>query len=149
MANADIRRARRLRKIMSPPELALWFRLRALRSGGHHFRRQSPEPPYTLDFVCRRSMLIVEVDGVHHSSEPQTEHDETRDAELVRRGFVILRFWASDVRDELDGVMDAVVAELGPPGVSRPHVMPDMARDRDRPRLRHLVRLGLQRRTSE
>jgi very-short-patch-repair endonuclease len=42
-------RARALRKSMTPQEVKLWLRLRALRAVGHHFRRQSPLAPYVVD----------------------------------------------------------------------------------------------------
>jgi hypothetical protein len=34
---------------MTPQEVKLWVRLRELRALGHHFRRQSPIPPYIVD----------------------------------------------------------------------------------------------------
>ena len=77
---SGVERARELGKKMSPPELALWRELRRLRERGWHFRRQSPEPPCTLDFVCRKSKLMVEVDGLHHAGAEQSEHDAKRDA---------------------------------------------------------------------
>ena len=57
----SVQRARGLRKRTSPPEVALWRQLRLLKARGWHFRRQSPEPPFTLDFVCRKAKLVVEV----------------------------------------------------------------------------------------
>ena len=41
-------------------------KLRELRTIGHHFRRQSPIASYIVDFECRRSRLVVEVDGHQH-----------------------------------------------------------------------------------
>lgn len=113
MASPPVRRARAMRKTMSPPELALWLQLRTLRPNGWHFRRQTPEGPYFLDFVCKRASLVIEVDGVHHSSADQSAHDVTRDAYLERQGFRVLRFSAVDVTNELDGVMAAILNELG------------------------------------
>jgi len=51
---------------MTPQEVKLWVRLRQLRELGFHFCRQSPIPPYIVDFECRRWRLIVEVDGGQH-----------------------------------------------------------------------------------
>src|SRR3546814_7198507 len=47
-----VTRSRRLRRVMSPPEIALWQVLRA-RPAGLKFRRQHPSGDYTLDFYCR------------------------------------------------------------------------------------------------
>jgi len=44
-----IRRARRLRREMSPAEVKLWCELR-LRPGGLKYRHQHPAGPYSLDF---------------------------------------------------------------------------------------------------
>ncbi len=75
----SVKRARQLRKQMTPQELALWFQLRQLRKQGHHFRRQSPEGPYTLDFVCRKLRLVVEIDGAQHAQHVQSKSDGQRD----------------------------------------------------------------------
>jgi very-short-patch-repair endonuclease len=144
----SVERARALRKKMTPPELALWFRLRELKVRGWHFRRQAPEGAYIADFVCRKAKLVVEVDGVHHADAAQSAHDQTRDAILVRSGFTVLRFWATDVRDELDGVMDRIVEALlaaDAPGVERGRVAPGFKGNRHR----NLVRLGLRKRDGE
>jgi very-short-patch-repair endonuclease len=101
----SVERARSFRKVMTPPELALWFQLRALRDAGWHFRRQSPEGPYFLDFVCRRSKLVVEVDGSQHGEKEQSEHDRACDVYLAERGFRVLRFWAVEINEALDDVM--------------------------------------------
>jgi very-short-patch-repair endonuclease len=120
MPGRSIQRARKLRKTMSPPELALWFQLRALRAEGWHFRRQAPEGPYILDFVCRREKLVIEVDGIQHSSPEQANHDKVRDAFLTARGFRIIRIAATEIGHELDGVMLEVRAALGPPSATLP-----------------------------
>lgn len=143
MSDTPIKRARSMRKAMTPPELSLWLQLRSLR--GWHFRRQSPEGAYILDFVCRRAKLVIEVDGVHHSSPEQSKHDARRDGWLRQQGFRVLRFWASDIEHELEGVMQAICATLGErPATSRMErsvaaIPPGM-------RQRRLVRLGLRRR---
>ncbi|HXN43407.1 MAG TPA: DUF559 domain-containing protein [Xanthobacteraceae bacterium] len=58
--------ARKLRKATTPQEVKLWVRLRELRALGHHFRRQSAVLTYIVDFECRRSRVVAEVDGTQH-----------------------------------------------------------------------------------
>ncbi|MGQ0531554.1 MAG: endonuclease domain-containing protein [Caulobacteraceae bacterium] len=145
MSGFDVRRARSMRKAMSSPELAMWFQLRMLRSAGWHFRRQSPEGPYILDFVCRRAKLIVEVDGIHHSTKEQSDHDRARDAFLSERGFRVLRFWATDVEHELEGVMSTIRGALGVDENMPIADAPEPSRHQGL-RYRRLVRLGLRRR---
>jgi len=146
MPGKSVRRARELRKAMSPPELALWLQLRALRNEGWHFRRQSPEGPYFLDFVCRSAKLVVEVDGIHHASADQAAHDKARDAYLRERGFHVLRVSAVDVGHELDGVMQGIRAELN---ADERTVVLEPPAAKGGPRYRHVTRLGLQRRPNK
>jgi very-short-patch-repair endonuclease len=103
-----IAKARKLRKALTPAEARLWLRLRTLRGGGLHFRRQHPERGYILDFVCLDRRLIVEVDGASHDTEDRARKDRVRDAVLGREGFVTLRFTNVEVRDEIERVVDSV-----------------------------------------
>ncbi|TAL29280.1 endonuclease domain-containing protein [Phenylobacterium sp.] len=108
----EIARARRYRQTMSEPEVMLWSRLKRLRELGFHFRRQAPFRGYYLDFLCFSRRLVIEVDGWQHGDDRQAEHDAVRDGILQRHGLRVLRFWASDVRRDLDGVMDQIVGTL-------------------------------------
>ena len=108
----EIARARELRRNMSEPEILLWSRLRHLRSHGYPFRRQYPFRGYYLDFACLSRRLVIEVDGFQHGDDRQAEHDAVRDRILRRHGFEVLRFWSSDVRRNLDEVMDRIVLAL-------------------------------------
>ena len=108
-------RARDLRKSMTPQEVKLWLRLRELRALGHHFRRQSPLKPYVVDFECRKSLLIVEVDGHQHGFDGHRERDAARDEALKRRGYRILRFSNGDVAREIEGAMEAIHLALTNP----------------------------------
>jgi len=101
-----------MRSDLSEPEVILWSRLKPLRTRGLHFRRQAPFRGYFLDFVCYTRRLVIEVDGSQHGEDRQAEHDAVRDAVLRRHGFTTLRFWASDVRDDADWVMDQIIAAL-------------------------------------
>jgi very-short-patch-repair endonuclease len=62
--------ARALRRRMTPEEVKLGVRLREWRpSRGYHFRRQAPVDGYVLDFVCKASKVIVEIDGSQHGDD--------------------------------------------------------------------------------
>jgi very-short-patch-repair endonuclease len=89
--------ARALRKRMTRQEVKLWVQLRALKELGYHFRRQSPIPPYIVDFECRRSKLVVEVDGGQHGLDRHLKRDSVRDRDLRKAGYRILRFWNNEV----------------------------------------------------
>src|SRR5207248_11168881 len=54
---------RRLRSTQTDAERKLWFALRDRRLGGHKFVRQEAIGGFVVDFVCRETNLIIEVDG--------------------------------------------------------------------------------------
>ena len=112
MSNAN---ARNLRKSMTHAEVKLWLRLRELRALGHHFRRQSPLKPFIVDFECRRSCMIVEVDGHQHGFDDHRQRDVARDRELAKRGYKVLRFSNGEIEANLDGVLEVIVSALTEP----------------------------------
>jgi very-short-patch-repair endonuclease len=103
-------RARELRKKMTPPELRLWNALR-LRPDGFKFRRQHPIGYYTLDFFCYESAVCIEVDGFAHDLGANPKRDSRRDERLSAQGIRTLRIPATDVRDNLEGVVMFIVEE--------------------------------------
>jgi very-short-patch-repair endonuclease len=112
-------RAKVFRRVMTPPEARLWVRLRGKRLNGVKFRRQHPIGPYILDFYCHWVKLAVEVDGSTHDAPDRMAHDRWRTAWLATHGIRVIRLRASDVRDEIEGVMDFIqrsVRERIPPG---------------------------------
>ena len=109
---SETERARAMRKTMTPPEARMWANLKRLRGEGFHFRRQAPFKGYYLDFVCFKRRLVIEVDGQVHQLDEQIRHDRIRDAVLAKEGFVTLRFDNAAIRDNIDDVMDFVVARL-------------------------------------
>ena len=111
-----VKRARQLRKEMTPPERRLWRQLR-LRPGGYKFRPQHPEAHAILDFACLETRLCIEVDGEIHGRGDQPEKDERRDAYLRGLGYSILRIPAREIFRDLDATVTAIVTrcgELGP-----------------------------------
>ncbi len=103
-------RARALRKAMTPQEVKLWVHLRRLHPQGLHFRRQAPLEGYLLDFVCFKHRLIVEVDGSQHGEATGLAHDAKRDAHFASLGFLTLRFWNPEIDENLDGVVETIIA---------------------------------------
>ncbi len=95
----SLKRARRLRKALTGPEIGLWARLRGRQAGGFRFRRQHPVGPYILDFYCPEARLAVEVDGDTHDLPDQIAHDARRDAWLAGQGIRTLRMAASALKD--------------------------------------------------
>jgi very-short-patch-repair endonuclease len=116
------RRARCLRQDSTDVERRLWHRLRNGQIDGHQFRRQHPAGPYVLDFYCPRLRLAVELDGGQHNLPSEIQHDQRGDAWLAARGVAVLRFWNSDVIENMTGVLEKislVTAELSQDEVTR------------------------------
>ena len=119
----QVKRARKLRRQMSLPEVLLWQQLRK-RPNDLKFRKQFPIGEMTVDFACLSHRLIIEVDGEGHSFGDQPRRDTARDALLRREGFHVMRIPARDVLRNMDGVLQYIVAtcsEVGPlhPDASR------------------------------
>ena len=100
--------ARSLRHAQTDAERALWFRLRDRRLGGLKFRRQVPIGSYIVDFCCEHARLVVELDGGQHGE--RNTQDAKRTADLDARGYLVLRFWNNDVIDNIDGVLETIIA---------------------------------------
>jgi very-short-patch-repair endonuclease len=105
-----IKRARALRRAMTPPEAALWEHLRR-ENLGFKFRHQHPIGPYTLDFFCRSAGVAVEVDGAGHQLEVIKKKDAHRDRWLSEKGIRTLRFGANEIRSNLTGVLTRIQQE--------------------------------------
>ena len=103
-----VERARRMRREPTEFEKRLWRHVSRSQLGGFKFRRQATIDPFIVDFFCPAKGLIVEVDGETHIAEK----DRRRDAVLARRGFPTIRFTNDQVRDNMDGVLIAILERL-------------------------------------
>jgi very-short-patch-repair endonuclease len=56
--------------------------------------------------------LVVEIDGGQHNLELHLARDKERDEKLATGGFLVLRFWNSDVDANLAGVLEVIHAAL-------------------------------------
>ena len=103
------RNAKRLRKEMTPPEIALWLALRR-NEAELRFRKQHAVEDYVLDFYCAPARLAIEVDGEAHGRGDRPERDRVRDAWLVSRGLRVLRYPAAEILSNTDDVVRQIVA---------------------------------------
>jgi very-short-patch-repair endonuclease len=102
------RNAKRLRKTMTPPEIGLWLAIRR-NDAGLRFRKQHAAGDYVLDFYCAPAMLAIEVDGEAHSRGDRPMRDAVRDAWLTAQGVRVLRYPASEVLSNLEGVVQEIM----------------------------------------
>ena len=103
-----VRRARKLRRDLSLPEVLLWQQL-TLRPGGLKFRKQHPAGFYVLDFFCAEAKLAIEIDGEAHERGDQPRFDAKRDAQLRTHGIETLRIPAVEVLKNIERVEGHIV----------------------------------------
>jgi len=96
--------ARVLRKNSTPQELKLWKLLRNHRYNNLAFKRQYPIGNYIVDFVCKEKLIIIELDGGQHNVPEEIKKDNVRTIFLESKGFKIVRFWNTDIDNNIDGV---------------------------------------------
>ena|SRR5438105_12467578 len=106
--NETVLKARALRRNFTLPEGMLWQVLRH-RPDGWKFRRQHPIGRYIVDFYCPAARLVIEVDGAAHRMGQQPEHDARRDASLIELELRVLRFAATDLMNDLNSVVAAII----------------------------------------
>jgi len=102
-------RARDLRQRDNQTEALLWLELKRSKLGGHKFTRQFPIGPYFADFCCRKSKLIIEIDGSQHADN---DYDRRRDEFMRTVGYSILRFWNHDALKHRTSVCETILAAL-------------------------------------
>ena len=112
-----LKRAKALRRDLTPAERKLWSILRNAQLEGAKFRRQQPIGPFIADFVCQEHRLIIEADGGQHC---ESDSDERRKAFLNAKGYRVLRFWNNDILGNLDGVATSILVALTPPHPAQP-----------------------------
>lgn len=104
--------ARRLRRDATSAEKLLWRALRGKQLEGFRFRRQVPLAGYVADFACHEARLVVEIDGATHSTDAELAHDARRQSALEAAGYVVLRVYNTDVYEQIDSVVDAILLKL-------------------------------------
>ncbi|MBX7153688.1 MAG: endonuclease domain-containing protein [Candidatus Kapaibacterium sp.] len=99
-------KARELRNNMTETERIVWkhclqkFRIPVL--------RQRPIDNYIVDFYIASHKLVIEIDGVQHSTESGKEYDENRTNILAGYGLTVLRFTNADVLSNLQSVCSVI-----------------------------------------
>lgn len=125
---STLKRAKKLRKEMSLPEVLLWMQLKE-RPSGFKFRKQHPFGVYVADFYCHEARLIIEVDGEAHNRGDQPEFDSKRDTWFRSQGIDTMRISARDVLSNMEGVILHILSAINtakpPPSAMRAATSPD------------------------
>ena len=123
--NTPIRRARKLRREMTPEEIILWQQLRNRKFRGLKFLRQHPiiyerlnyKPLFFItDFYCAEKKLVIELDGKIHDFQKQK--DQERENILKDMGLYILRIKNEEISSDIIEVLQKIkqfIVEINSP----------------------------------
>ena len=89
---------------MTLSEILLWQQLKKKQVLGYDFHRQKPIDEYVADFYCPRLKLVIEIDGDSHDGKEDA--DRKRQEKLESLGLTVMRFWDSDVKSNVDGIVE-------------------------------------------
>ena len=98
--------AKGMRRQPTKAEKLLWYRLRNRQIGNVKFRRQEPTGSHIVDFVAMELRLVIELDGGQHALAVAADKARTRT--LEKDGYRVIRFWNSEVLQNLDGVLQRI-----------------------------------------
>ena len=110
MDRFKVTNSRRLRAGATDAEARLWRHLSRIPIDGTHFRRQVPIGRYFADFACHQVGLVIELDGGQHGEDAARQYDIERTVFLESQGYRVVRFWNSEIMDELEPVLDTIFA---------------------------------------
>jgi len=100
--------AKSLRNKATEPEKILWSYLNKSQLENIKFRRQQPIGNYIVDFMAPREKIIIELDGGQHNQDDNIIYDSQRDNYLKNCGFTVIRIWNTDVRNNINGVIEHI-----------------------------------------
>lgn len=109
--------ARRMRAEPTDAEARFWHYAKNRGIGGLKFRRQVPLAGYIVDFLCTEHRIVAEIDGGQHAGNAA---DKTRDTRLAALGYTVLRFWNTDVLNDMNAVAETILAARRPPRKNTP-----------------------------
>lgn len=105
-----LRRARELRKQMTPQERKLWYDY--LRFYPVRFRKQHIMGNYILDFYCAAASLVIEIDGSQHYTRYSKDYDTKRSTFLYYQGLRIIRYPNTLINRNFRGVCEDIDKEV-------------------------------------
>jgi len=103
--------ARANRNNMTEAESAFWSFAKG-NAFGQRCLRQHIIGGYIVDFLFRKSKLIVEIDGGYHFTEEQQHDDAIRTDWLEHMGYKVIRFTNEEVLFDTDNVINKIKVSL-------------------------------------
>ena len=79
---------------------------------GQRCLRQHVIGDYIVDFLFRKSKVVVEIDGGYHFTEEQKKEDALRTEWLEAQGYKVVRFTNEQVLFDTDNVINEIKSSL-------------------------------------
>ena len=102
--------ARELRNNMTPEERHLWYDF--LRRLPLNVRRQHNIENYIVDFYIAEKKIVIELDGIQHTSPENKEADKERDKFLASWKITVLRYSNESIRKNFRAVVEDIMKKL-------------------------------------
>lgn len=99
------------RKNMTEAESVFWSMVKGS-ALGQRCLRQHIIGDYIVDFLFRKSKLVVEIDGGYHFTDEQQEDDALRTDWLEHQGYIIIRFKNEQVLFDTNKVIEILKVSL-------------------------------------
>ena len=107
-----LRRARELRKNMTPEEKHLWYDF--LKDYPVRFRKQEIIGCYIVDFYCSSAKIAIEIDGAQHYLPESIVYDKERTEYLESNGINVIRLLNKDISKNFENTckhIDNIIKE--------------------------------------
>ena len=105
-----ISNAKALRKNMTPEEKHLWYDF--LKRLPVTAKRQYSIENYIVDFYIAEKKVVIEIDGLQHTSAEHRKADEQRDLVLNGWGITVLRYSNDSIRNQFNAVAADILKNL-------------------------------------
>ena len=105
-----VQNAKELRKNMTPEEKHLWYDF--LKKLPINVRRQHNIESYIVDFYIAEKKVVIEIDGLQHTSLEHKALDEKRDQDLSKWGIKVLRYSNKDINQSFNSVASDILKNL-------------------------------------
>ncbi len=102
--------ARTLRMNMTPEERHLWYDF--LKRLPVNVRRQYPIGNHIVDFYISEKKIVIELDGIQHTSPEHRKADEERDKTLAGWGLRVLRYTNQQVNRNFHAVTNDILRHM-------------------------------------
>jgi very-short-patch-repair endonuclease len=103
--------AKASRKNMTKAESVFWSLVKGS-ALGQRCLRQHIIGDYIVDFLFRRSKVVVEIDGGYHFTAEQQKDDAQRTEWLENKGYKVIRFTNEQVLFETDKVISVLKEKI-------------------------------------